>query len=34
MGGTAVGRAWVPDSQAGMVWFLGHAEQGLPLTDL
>lgn len=34
MGGKAVGGAWVPDSQAGMVWFLGHAEQGLPLTDL
>ena len=34
MGGMAVGGARGPDSQAGRVWFLGHAEQGLPLTDL
>lgn len=27
-----MGGAWVPDSQVGMAWFLGQAEQGLPLT--
>lgn len=31
-GGRDVGGAWVPDSQVGMAWFLGQAEQGLPLT--